>query len=71
MALLSLVAFVVNLLLPAHDLHRIVLLLLEALVRRPLSSRTEIVWVRVEVLLLLASVVLFLAWYVVRAISPV
>jgi regulator of sigma E protease len=71
LALLSLVAFVVNLLLPAHDLHRIVLLLLEALVRRPLSSRTEIVWVRVEVLLLLASVVLFLAWYVVRAISPV
>lgn len=69
-ALLALVAFVVNLLLPAHDLHRLVLLGLEGIVRRPVSSRTEIVWVRVEVLLILAVVVLFLAWYVVRAITP-
>ena len=70
-AMLSLVLLVFNLLLPAHDLHRIVLLLLEAIVRRPLSPRAEIVWVRVEVLLLLVLVVVFLAWYVVRAMSPV
>jgi len=69
-ATLCLVLFVFNALLPAHDLHRLVLLILEALVRRPLSPRAEIVWVRVEMLLLLVLVVVFLAWYVVRAMSP-
>ena len=67
MALLFIVVLVVNLLLPAHDLHRIVLLLLEGLLRRPASPRAEIVWVRVEVLLLLTLFVLYLAWYVLRA----
>lgn len=70
-ALLALVAMVFNLLLPAHDLHRLVLLVLEAIVRKPLSPRAEIVWVRVEVLLVLAVVVAFLAWYVVRAVNPI
>ena len=70
LALISLVALVVNLVLPAHDLHRLVLLVVEGIRRRPLSPRTEVVWVRVEVLLVLTLSLLFLAWYVVRAIAP-
>ena len=70
-ATLALLLFVVNLLLPAHDLHRLALLALELVARRPVSPRAEIAWVRVEVLILLVLVVLFLAWYVVRVVAPV
>jgi regulator of sigma E protease len=69
LAQVALMAFIVNLALPAHDLHRLFLLAFEAVFRRPLKPAPELALVRLEVLIVLALIVAWIARDVVRLLN--
>lgn len=66
MIIAALCAFLSNLVLPAHDLHRLVLLVLEAALRKPLSLAAELTFVRLEILGTLIGLTVYVTWYIVR-----
>jgi len=69
LAQIALVAFIVNLALPAHDLHRLCLLAFELFLRRPVRPNAELALVRFELLLLLVLVVAWIARDVVTLLN--